>query len=617
MSLTISGTWNASSGMALQGQWITVSYFVHVPAGLLCSECGQGFLTGQYEVKLAYGQTDGSGNYTITLPEDTIVAYAVLTGYYRFRQEDFCVPAPVSPGTQQIAWFRNPDGTPYGPGMLISGTPGTLNAEPYFQGCEGAAQFAYTGDLEAVARLSPLAPPLCLFYTPYIEGIKAERAPRNGTVWSYLTGAVAASATVSGYAPTIHAVGYCSGGSLKNLNGVTLLVTGVYGSESVTTDANGLAALSMVDPNVITQIRATGGIPDCASLGSYPDFTQPAGTELLVNPAVFNPSGAAFNPAPFDAISPVCGTGLITHTFLYCRCTGSVNHTDLQADSVGSMIAVAWTDSGGALRVSANRQPQRDIGSASQHWDTATTPETAGASDLGLVFLPNRSLYFCYDLAGSKTYRLNKKYGTASAADWSAAATPAPAVARHSSSGRGQRQSWRFRALGDWGPPLTAGSIEFSQCRDNHGAVWTAPVTAVTGALGPTCGGVWLGNRYGLLYTAASDGHVYWLAATDPTSWPAGSGTDTGMTDQVASVAINMAGILVALLWDTSGQTCRAARSRDRGRTWEADTTVIAAIPALARPPVLVASGSHFYAVYVVDNTPQFAASRDGGLIWR
>lgn len=287
-----------------------------------------------------------------------------------------------------------------------------------------------------------------------------------------------------------------------------------------------------------------------------------------------------------------------------------------QADVYAGLLAVAWVTGDGKLYTSVHRGPQKVIGQSGGGWEEPQQVEAANASDCGIAYLPNGVLYLCYDLSGAKKYRTNAALG--SSGFWSAAGTPSPAVSRHSAVGRGQGQAFRFRALGAVG---ASGSVDFSQCRDNRGAAWTSPVTAVTGARGPFCGGVWLGNGYGLLYTEHSTGKARWLKATDPANWPAGPGADTGMVGQMVGLTLTSAGVLIGLLWDWDGTTgnkrFRACRSRDRGATWEKDSADIPALPALDTPPAVVSLEQTAYAVYVVNNTPQFAASIDSGVSWQ
>lgn len=401
---------------------------------------------------------------------------------------------------------------------------------------------------------------------------------------------------------------------LYSIGGVQFTLTDSCGNSETTaaTSSAGYATLSQVDWGKINSASVAAGMPSCAD--TYPDATHvdqgPLTTPLRFSPYEIFPDLVDLSQLPLvGSPSPV-----VLYAYLL-DCDGTVAPSEaVRADTSSGQIAVAWTD-GGKLYTSVHRGAQKQIGDGGTDWETPEQIEAANASDCGIAYLPNGVLTLCYDLSGAAKFRTNKAFG--SSGFWSAAGTPSPAVSRQSAVGRGQGQAFRFRALGAAG---ASGSVEFSQCRDNRGVAWTSPVTAVAGARGPFCGGVWLGNGYGLLYTEHSTGKVRWLLATDPTSWPAGPGADTGMSGQVVGLTLTAPGVLIGLLWDWDGaagnKRFRACRSRDRGATWEKDSSDIGALPALDTPPAVVSLEQMAYAVYVVNNTPQFAASKDSGVSW-
>jgi hypothetical protein len=607
MSLTVSGVWKTDADLPMQRHTVTLGYVVHVSQGLLASTpCTPG-VEDEYQLILLMTQTDGTGSYSITAPEDTIVAYALLPGAWSvdlgLLWSALCqggiVPDPLN---RAHTW-----GT-----LLHNAIPGSAGFDAFAVGmCEGGQSVSFLFPCAYLTTAADLGFPNLIVRnhvgSPLLQGVVAVLASRSGTVWDYLSGGDAANIIATGYRPQILVAGFCQdSGQAFAITDATVLVTGEYGSETLTTDSEGLVTLSVVDPNVVESIQVTSGLPSCDDLSAFPSLSVTA-------PYAWQPR--SFDGLAIDEIAPVCGDSVTILGALYCNCAGSAPG-GLSADTYNNVLAVAWIDSG-ALNVAVHRGALKQIGSSTQGWEATQNIESADVDTIGLVYLPNGRLYLAYNLSGVPTYRTNDKLGSGPATNWSSAQSPSPAVPGHAAAGRGQQQAWRFRTLGSAGPPMTSGSVEFSQCRDNAGAVWTSEVVAVTGCEGPYCGGVWLGNQYGLLYTAASDGHVYWLTATNPASWSSGPGTDTGLTGEAVSLAQNAAGILCALLWDSSAQTCQAARSRDRGRTWEQDSAAITAIPALARPPTLVAIAHYFFAVYVVNNMPQFAASLDGGVTWR
>jgi hypothetical protein len=283
-------------------------------------------------------------------------------------------------------------------------------------------------------------------------------------------------------------------------------------------------------------------------------------------------------------------------------------------------IAVAWINDSGALKVSVNPQPGTCIEqeNGGLGWTPPVTLESANASDVGLAFLADGTLFVCYDLSGAKKFRTNKLLGMGTLSDWTAAATPSPSVSRHSDQGRAQRQAFRFRATGGTPNPWQgSGNIEFSQARLNTDA-WTSPITIVTGSRGIFAGGSWIGQGYGCLYTRESDGLVYWKTTDNPDVWPAGFGTQIAEISLMPiSLARHPSGSLCAITWDATGTTkCRAAYSHGRGEAWEESAADIPVIPPLTQPPMIVCSGGNFYAIWVANDQVMCAFSTDGGVTW-
>lgn len=450
--------------------------------------------------------------------------------------------------------------------------------------------------------------------------------------WDHFTSGTVLSGTSdvgteqSGYTPRVKFVGQCQNGGVFDMDGITLDVVGTYATESVTLDSAGETPLTTVDPQTIQSFANVVGLPACGSLRTLPVSVAPSGT----NRGDLYPRYPATSvEAPFGLthrawfVPPACGIHTWVEPLLICTsCSGTVDSLRLNVDTHDptGAIAVAWINDSGALKVAVNPEPSTCIAEAdgSRGWSNIVTLEASNASDLGLVVLPNGRIYVCYDLSGAKKYRTTDKLGFGSAGDWSASATPSPAVSRHSDQSRGEGQANRFRGLGGT-PNLWQGSgnIEFSQCRDNTGASWTNPTTVVSGARGLFCGGSWIGQGYGCLYTKESDGLVYWITSDRGDSW-SGSGTlVSALTTIPVSLARHPSGALCAVCWDPTAKTTRSARSRDRGATWEFDSSDIDGIPPLTQPPMIVClSSGTFFIVWVANDTPDAVYSVDGGVTW-
>lgn len=290
----------------------------------------------------------------------------------------------------------------------------------------------------------------------------------------------------------------------------------------------------------------------------------------------------------------------------------SANHTMLSAATFDGALNVAWISGGwpGKLKHAVHLGPSKQIGSSTTGWEsTQEIVSTSTAYACGLVYLPNGRLYMNYNESQKFHQKVNDQRGTGVAGDWSG---ETQADAEHISSGEiGQEQSWRFLA----GANNSAGDITFSQCRDGQGLAWTAPVNAVASiGRGPICGGAWLGNAYGLLYTRNSDGKIFYLSSGDPTTWPGGPGTDTGFTGNTCGMVRHPSGRLVAVKQASAGGAASAFYSDDSGATWTAASGSLGISPT--PPPVIVCIGHVVYVVYIASDAPNFVASEDSGDTW-
>lgn len=279
--------------------------------------------------------------------------------------------------------------------------------------------------------------------------------------------------------------------------------------------------------------------------------------------------------------------------------------TQPTSDTFRGILAFAWQDSG-AVKAAIHRGIVGQIGAGTTGWDSTQTIESSNGAGVGLAYLPNGRLYLDYALSGTPKFRTNDHIGGGPVGNWSSAASPSPSVNGLFGAGRAQGQAYRFRFNGT--------TIEFSQCRDAAGAVWTSPVTVVTGTSGQYAGACWIGNGYGCLYN--SGGSIYFLSTSDPDTWPSPVSAVSGLTYTTVALARSRAGVLLSLQWDQAGQHIYPARSRDMGQTWTQDGTAISALGTVSSPPALVAIEAFFLVVYLSSGAPAFLLSQDGGVTW-
>lgn len=654
-TFTLQGTWKRPDGTLHENAWISLIYKTCAEPVLRSGPIpghwpDRDFYCADGDLHITRQQTGCDGKYSFTIAGHVLAA-GLAPGKIILNPSFDCNANPSDPATFANAYYviNDPSVTQYGccaAGFLWSFSGSGTAIGHYGTGLsvqdKSAADIcgAITSGL-AVACESAHTPGVNLIWWTTPLGFTS--VPDGGgtghfcQVANILSGTYTLDLTDASGQAHIRAV-LPKDGHFWYVEGVSLTVTDACGnSETVTTagtidtytgmgdcgasvqvwHTDGWAALSVVDWTQITSVTVNSGAPGGCSGGCGPPSGAPADWDrppsLLSGGPYLTPSVDAFVYPSVDsaALAALCVCSAAVVGVLLPDCSSAAG-LRLSADTFESQLAVAWINTSNALMVALHPAPFAFIGSSRDGWEATGTLEAANADDIGLVFQPSGNLYLTYDLSGAKKYRTNKRLGTGAAGDWSAAATPSPAVSRHSASGRGQGRGWRFRALGNGG----AGDIEFSYCGDQLGTAWSTPVTVVSAtAYGPYCGGAYLSNGYGCLYTKNSDNHIYWLRTGDPDTWSP-PGTDTGMTGIVASLIELTHGALVALIWDSGTKRCRAARSRDRGATWEKDTANIAAIPALDIPPVLVQIESIVFAVIVTGDRPWFAASRDAGKTW-
>jgi hypothetical protein len=356
--------------------------------------------------------------------------------------------------------------------------------------------------------------------------------------------------------------------------------------------------------------------PDC-NPPILTHFTGPDGGDLFVLAPTAVPRlgiQSMIYPTYDGKIPSLCPLGSpVLGVQIQPPCTGIVPDR-LQADVLHDNLALSWVTSGSALKTSVNRSASiKPLYALTGNFETPYVVEATNADDIGMVFLPNESLYLTYLLSGVAKYRLNKQFGTTG--QWGTIQTPAPLVARHSASGRGQEQAFRFRALGT---QSTDGPIEFSQCRDNQGVNWTAPVTVTSFAQGPYCGGIYTGNKYvcmfslspstthgipGGLYTSTSvDGGVTW-----------GAPVFTGLGGQCNGIIRVKQETLLAVIWDNGTHGSTWVGSYNGGTGWGSFFQYGFSVPSLTQPPVIATDGDNIFVCWVTGDVPQYIMSTDGG----
>ena len=597
-----------------------------IPGGTYCSD-------GAIEVVTL--QTDCNGNYSVTV-EGCVLAVGLAIGNWIANPRFSCsTPPPLgSPTyTDWLLYIRDPTTlAKYGCEKDILGSGTALTIGDLYPnetaGPTDASQVNGACGYEAT-------PPICYacqltdgcFYLTRPTAVMVTTLP-DGSV-QFAPQALNGSYTLDFWDNTYHAgllTYYTLDGKNYMVGGVNVHLTDACGlTETVTSFSYpGIAGIHTVDWSNITAVTVSNWPGDC-NPPLYITFAGPEGP-LFVSGPLAGPPGpvlpvqdAQLYPVLAD-LSQFCIDSSLTFGVKLQVCTGTVPDR-LQADCYRDVLAVAWISSG-VLKTACHRAPTRSIGSATQNWEAAQTLETANADDIGMIFLPNESLYLCYLLSGVAKYRLNQSFGANGA--WGAALSPLPVVARHSASGRGQEQAFRFRALGT---QTTNGVLEFSQCRDNRGVEWTAPTAVTMQAQGPYCGGVWLENGYGCLYSLATNvvgvgaaGDLMWTESTDGgVTWSAP--VFTGYTGQCNGIVRTHQGILVAVVQLLTPETgglygTRFLQSRNGGKGWSSDFAYGYAVPGLPRPPFLAAMEDAVFVVWVTGDQPQFLASLDGGVSW-
>lgn len=361
--------------------------------------------------------------------------------------------------------------------------------------------------------------------------------------------------------------------------------------------------------NSVTGITFNTGF-DCSHLSailSCPHFDISSAVQIYPSNQLHSPVQTERYNADYNSVNPALSYKHKTLMVLVEDCTSTPDMPLLSATTFDGALNVAWV-SGAApalLKTRVHLGPSRVIGASTVLWENIVTIETAGVSGCGIVYLPQGRLILVYDLSGDGKYRYNDQRGTGSIGTWSAALRST--LHNISAGGVGQEQGFAFLV----GPSSLESNVVFYQCRDGQGANWTTPVIAVGGARGPLCGGVWLGNQYGLLYTGASN-KVCFISTSNPSTWPAGTGADTTFTGNVCGMAKHPSGRLVGLTQAGVGGAVKALISNDQGLTWTQVGLSITPTP----PPVIVEDCGILYAVYIESDAPKFMASVDGGASW-
>ncbi len=294
----------------------------------------------------------------------------------------------------------------------------------------------------------------------------------------------------------------------------------------------------------------------------------------------------------------------------------------------------------GALKVRAHSGPQAFIGNSTEGWGSVQVVEpwnnpappggfVAEIFTCGLIACKNDNLLLCYNINGfyaGETFRFSTSMGVLN--EWrdgsgvdgfgpigqTGGATVSLIGSCFSATGLGQEQTW-IAVLNTFG---AANDLQFLQDRGNGGLTWPVNVIPVphTDAHPPQstlCGGAWLNNQYGLLYSEFSTNKVFYLSTTNPAVWPVGTQIDTMFTGRVCGMKAHPSGVLVGLLQDVGTLAVSVIISNDTGATWRQVT-----IEALFPVPfcLLTCIGHVLYIVYLIGDVPRFVASENAGDDW-
>lgn len=280
--------------------------------------------------------------------------------------------------------------------------------------------------------------------------------------------------------------------------------------------------------------------------------------------------------------------------------------TVLIADHYLNIISLSWINSLGEVWASNHRHPSKQIGTSTVGWDTPV--KLAGTSlqlftNLGMTYLEDGTLeLLCYtsSVVGAFT---NLDFGDTTA--WTGSVV----------SGFGVETLIP-------GPRTRAQTAALAMAVSHAGLVVdttkSGTFTISTPDFSPLPdlkrgGMIDTGSKYGVLTTIAG---VTYFGTCNYIGGSMTINSVSTISGHVASMVQCKSHTLVALIYDTASSTCKAARSRDGGLTWEQDTTAISAIPALATPPMLVSLDGGLYAVWLISQQPWFAFSPDEGKTW-
>lgn len=587
--------------------------------------CADGYITPQY------GTTDCSGNFSFTV-QGSILGVQLNMGTW-VANPAFTCSAPTSgavnytddasfiPDAQTQTWMN--DGCSFGTGFEVIPTGSLLhdvggnfsdevsntNNDVYI--CPGTVAIPYCR-----ACTDKFGQP---FWSAIAGGITFPNAPNPvPVVANTLSGSV-----------SLQVYWGCGGATTVSYyvkDGKYYIVSGIY---VTLTDGCGKSNTNLPTPIIggfdwhnYSSVSVSNWTPNCSPPIGTP-FAGPLGGNLIVSGPFTHITSA---PKDVSTIYPnydgkipamcpnACATFLIE---LQPPCIGTTPDR-LQADCYKDVVVASWVNSGGALKTSCARAAsQKTAGTlGTEQWESPYTVEATNADDIGMVYLPNEQVYLTYLLSGTAKYRLNGQRGASAA--WSAAATPSPLVARHSGSCRGQKQAVRVRALGT---PSTDGLLQFSQCRDNAGAVWTTPVTITSFAAGPWAGIIYTGNTYVCLFNLSSGtthgtaNGIYKSTSTDGgATWS--TPTFTGFIGAVNGICQTAKGTLHAAVWSTTSHAMSVLTSRNQGLGWGNYFSCPFSTPTMTQPPVIAAQGDNVYLIWVTGDTPQYLMNTDGGYVF-
>jgi hypothetical protein len=269
------------------------------------------------------------------------------------------------------------------------------------------------------------------------------------------------------------------------------------------------------------------------------------------------------------------------------------------ADGYMGVVSIIWIKQNDDLMISSNRSAMAHVGHSTVGWDMPYLLYHF-VTEAGLSYLANGLLLLETNGSGSSKGYLNNAFGVNGS--WNSGVTIAAPNCQPGSKKRSRTTVIR----------LTGSDVEIDFDYSTQGNFSGATSVAGVPSDIQRCGFADFGAVQALLLThgttvcyRSKDGGITWTSAAI-----------SAITGTVCSGVMLPSYTFLALVYDTTAMTCKAARSRDTGITWEQDSAAIPQIPALAYPPCLVSLTQGVLAIWILSDQPHFAFSSDEGRTW-